>query len=113
MLNGPTMLTSDARAAGWLQTRPGERCLMRMAAAETADACSVNLRQGINASPVRRPIAGSSLLRRLVLAKDDPAKQRIRAWLSEIDDERLVSLGLTSIDIAALRGTAGAEVPKQ
>ena len=52
------------------------------------------------------PIAGSSLVRRLVLAKDDPAKQRIRAWLSDIDDERLFCLGLTSEDIAALRGTA-------
>ena len=45
-------------------------------------------------------------MRRLVLAKDDPAKQRIRAWLSDIDDERLFCLGLTSEDIAALRGTA-------
>ena len=45
-------------------------------------------------------------MRRLVLAKDDPAKQRIRAWLSDIDDERLFCLGLTSEDIVALRGTA-------
>ena len=49
--------------------------------------------------------AGSSLVRRLVLAKDDPAKQRIRAWLSDVDDERLLRFGLTSQDIAALRGT--------
>jgi hypothetical protein len=46
------------------------------------------------------------LVRRLILAKDDPAKQRIRAWLSDIDDDRLSCLGLTSEDIAALRGTA-------
>jgi hypothetical protein len=55
---------------------------------------------------VERPIAGLSLVRRLVLAKDDPAKQRIRAWLSAIDDEQLRCLGLTSEDIAALRGTS-------
>jgi hypothetical protein len=56
------------------------------------------------AAPAGRAIAGSSLVRRLVLAKDDPAKQRIRARLSEIDDEQLLGLGLTSEDIAALRG---------
>ena len=49
-------------------------------------------------------------MRRLVLAKDDAAKQRIRAWLSDIDDERLSYLGLTSEDIAALRGTASPPV---
>jgi hypothetical protein len=63
-------------------------------------------RQGIAIRPVGRPITGSRLVRRLVLAKDDPAKQRIRAWLSDIDDERLFCLGLTSEDVAALRGTA-------
>jgi hypothetical protein len=49
--------------------------------------------------------ARSSLVRRLVRAKDDPAKQRIRRWLSDIDDERLLSLGLTPEDIALLRGS--------
>ena len=107
------MMTSDARAAGWLRTRPGKRCLIRMAAAETDGACSVDLKQSINVSSVGRPIAGSSLVRRLVLAKDDPAKLRIREWLGDIDDERLFFLGLTSEDIAALRGTAGAEVSKE
>jgi hypothetical protein len=48
----------------------------------------------------------SSLVRRLVLAKNDSAKQRIRAWLSDIDDERLFHLGLTSEDVAALRDLA-------
>ena len=163
-------MTSDTHAAGpadqgeWLQTRPGERCLIRVAAAETNGAYSVverlshpgdstpmhvhrnedehfliragtarirrrheafsgsvaeghfetadHLQQGIAARPVGRPIAGSSLVRRLVLAKDDPAKQRIRAWLSDIDDERLFRLGLASEDIAALRGTASPEVSK-
>ena len=65
-----------------------------------------HLQQGIAERPARRPMAGSSLVRRLVCAKDDPAKQRIRAQLSAIDDERLFGLGLTSEDIAALRGTA-------
>ena len=69
---------------------------------ETAD----HLHQYIAARPAGCAIAGSSLVRRLVRAKDDPAKQRIRAQLSEIDDERLLGLGLTSEDIAALRGTA-------
>ena len=69
---------------------------------ETAD----HLQQGIAVPPAGRPIAGSSLVRRLVLAKDDPAKQRIRALLGDIDDERLFCFGLTSEDIASLRGTA-------
>jgi uncharacterized protein YjiS (DUF1127 family) len=49
--------------------------------------------------------ARSSLVRRLVRAKDDPAKQRIRRWLSDIDDQQLSSLGLTPEDIALLRGS--------
>jgi hypothetical protein len=49
--------------------------------------------------------ARSSLVRRLVRAKDDPAKQRIRRWLSDIDDQRLSSLGLTPEDIVLLRGS--------
>jgi hypothetical protein len=49
----------------------------------------------------------SSLVRRLVQARDDPAKQRIRRWLSDIDDERLLSFGLTPDDIALLRGARG------
>ena len=66
------------------------------------------LQQGCIAPPAGRPKAGSSLVRRLVLAKGDPAKQRIRAQLGAIDDERLFCLGLASEDIAALRGTASA-----
>jgi hypothetical protein len=65
-----------------------------------------HLQQDIAALPAGRQTAGSSLVRRLVQAKDGPAKQRIRAQLSAIDDERLSCLGLTSEDIAALRGTA-------
>ena len=56
-----------------------------------------------------RPIADqkvkSRLVRRLVSAGDDPAKQRIRRLLVAIDDERLLSSGLTPDDIVALRGT--------
>jgi hypothetical protein len=37
----------------------------------------------------------------------DPAKQRIRSWLCDINDERLLSFGLTPEDIALLRGSGG------
>jgi len=47
--------------------------------------------------------ARSSLVRRLTQARDDPGKQRIRAWLRKLDDEQLSSLGLTREDIAILR----------
>jgi hypothetical protein len=69
---------------------------------ETTD----HLQKDIAVRPAGRAIAGSGLVRRLVRSKDDPAKQRIRAQLSEIGDEQLFGLGLTSEDIAALRGTA-------
>ena len=49
--------------------------------------------------------AQSSLVRRLVQARDDPAKQRIRLWLSDINDERLLAFGLTQEDIALLRSS--------
>ena len=48
--------------------------------------------------------AKSCLVRRLVQASDDPAKQRIRRSLVDIDDERLLSFGLTPDDIVVLRG---------
>ena len=47
----------------------------------------------------------SSLVGRLIHAENDPAKQRIRRWLSDIDDKRLQRFGLTLQDIALLRGT--------
>jgi hypothetical protein len=63
-------------------------------------------RQGMAVRPARSLEARSSLVRRLAQAQDDPAKQRIRAWLREIDDEQLSSsLGLTPEDIAILRST--------
>jgi hypothetical protein len=63
-------------------------------------------RQGMAVRPAISLKARSSLVRRLAQAQDDPAKQRIRAWLREIDDEQLSSsLGLTPEDIAILRST--------
>jgi hypothetical protein len=64
--------------------------------------------QSIAKRPARCRKARSSLARRLVHARDDPAKQRIRRWFSEINDERLLSFGLTPEDIALLRGSRGA-----
>jgi hypothetical protein len=64
-------------------------------------------RQSVPARPGRFRKARSSLVRRLIQARDDPAKQRIRRWLSDIDDERLLSFGLTPEDIALLRGSGG------
>jgi hypothetical protein len=55
--------------------------------------------------PAKRREAGSSLVRRLVQAKDDPGKQRIRRWLCAINDERLSNFGLTPEDIALLRNS--------
>jgi hypothetical protein len=59
--------------------------------------------QGIAKRPARCRKARSSLVRRLVQATDDPAKQRIRRWLSQVSDERFLSFGLTREDIALLR----------
>jgi hypothetical protein len=65
--------------------------------------------EGSHRSIAKRPAgyqkARSSLVRRLVEARDDPAKQRIRRWLGDIDDERLANFGLTPEDIALLRGS--------
>ena len=61
------------------------------------------LQRGMTARPAQHLKARSSLVRRLVQAQDDPGKQRIRAWLRELDDEQLSNLGLTAEDIHALR----------
>ena len=63
-------------------------------------------RRDIAERPGNRLEAGSSLVRRLVQAKDDPAKERLRMWLSAIEDERLLGFGLTPDDISVLRGHA-------
>jgi hypothetical protein len=67
-------------------------------------------RQGMAALPAsfRRP--KSSFVRRLVAAKDDPAKARVLRWLAEIDDKRLAGFGLTPEDIAILRGPSAARL---
>ena len=50
------------------------------------------------------PKMRSGLVRRLVCARDDPGKERIRRWLIDLDDAQLQSgLGLTVEDIAVLR----------
>ena len=56
--------------------------------------------RSIAARPAIYRKARSSLVRRLIQARNDPAKQRIRRWLSDIDDERLSVFGLTPEDIA-------------
>ena len=58
--------------------------------------------------PARCRKVRSALVRRLVQASDDPAKQRIRRWLSKISDERLLGFGLTPEDIVLLRGSLSA-----
>lgn len=62
--------------------------------------------RGMTARPASDLKVRSSLVRRLVQAQDDPAKRRIRAWLCDLNDEQLSSLGCTSQDIAVLRGVA-------
>jgi hypothetical protein len=55
--------------------------------------------------------AGSTLVRRLVRARNDPGKERIRGWLIDLDDAQLQSrLGLTLEDIALLRGGGPSEI---
>jgi len=73
--------------------------MVNMASAGTALS-----QQGRDELPTALPAARSSLVRRLVAAKNDPAKQRIRAWLAKLGDERLSALGLTPQDILILRG---------
>jgi hypothetical protein len=62
--------------------------------------------QGSAALAAVVPKAKSSLVRRLVAAENDPARRRIRSWLTDLDDERLSGFGLTPEDIAVLRGTS-------
>lgn len=59
------------------------------------------VKQTINSTGEK--LAGSALVKRLIGARNDPAKERIRGWLIEIDDARLLDFGLTPTDIAALR----------
>ena len=60
------------------------------------------------------PKMGSGLVRRLVCARDDPSKERIRMWLIDLDDAQLQSgLGLTVEDIAVLRTGAKTTSPSR
>jgi hypothetical protein len=63
--------------------------------------------QSIAKRPARCRKARSSLVRRLVQARDDPAKQRIRRWLSDINDERLLSLALQLLFCFEVRALGG------
>jgi hypothetical protein len=50
--------------------------------------------------------ANSGLVRRLVMSRNDPGKERIRMCLIDLDDAQLRSgLGLAPEDIAVLRGS--------
>jgi hypothetical protein len=65
-------------------------------------------RQAIAAVSVSLPTTGSGLVRRLVQARNDPGKKRIRMWLLDLDDAQLRSgLGLTPENIAVLRTGTG------
>ena len=62
-------------------------------------------RQAITTLSASLPTTGSGLVRRLVRARNDPGKERIRNWLIDLDDAQLQSgLGLTLEDIVILRG---------
>jgi hypothetical protein len=60
-----------------------------------------------------RPVP-SGLVRRLIRARNDPGKGRIRMWLIDLDDSQPRSgLGLTFEDIAVLRaGTPRSHWPR-
>ena len=61
-------------------------------------------RQAIAALSASLPMTGSSLVHRLVRARNDPGKERVRMWLLNLDDAQLQSgLGLMPQDIAVLR----------
>ena len=97
----------------WPQRPSGKNCDRSRRGVSVAEGhfdTSDHLQKHVAVRSAGHAIAGSGLVRRLVSAKDDPAKQLIRTQLSEIDDERLFGLGLTSEDIAALRGTASPQV---
>ena len=70
-------------------------------------------RQGTAALPASFARPRSSFVRRLLRARDDAVKQRVRTWLIGLDDQRLLRFGLAPEDIALLRSFShGAEHPK-
>ena len=61
-------------------------------------------RKVLTAFSATPPVTRSGLVQRLVRARNDSGKERIRKWLIDIDDAKLQSgLGLTLEDIAVLR----------
>ena len=72
-------------------------------------------RQGMAAIPTTAPVAQSSFARSLLQGPDDAAKRRVRAWLVEIDDDRLLGFGLTpktSLSCAARQRVAALHAAK-
>jgi hypothetical protein len=59
--------------------------------------------QRMAALPLNMRTGTSGLVRRLVNARNDPAKARVLMWLLKIDDERLAGFGLLPREIAILR----------
>jgi hypothetical protein len=60
--------------------------------------------QSLSALSTSSLTTASSLVLRLVQARNDPGKERVRMWLLNLDDAQLQSgLGLTPQDIAVLR----------
>jgi hypothetical protein len=60
--------------------------------------------QSLSALSASFPTTASSLVRRLVWARNDPGKKRVRMLLLNLDDAQLQSgLGMTPQDIAVLR----------
>lgn len=109
-----TVQSTTRSKAGARATRSGERNPHRLSAGiwkesanqpETMDGNVMTTKrlQTTSEAHAHSPEIKSSLVRRLVQAKDDPAKRRIRAWLNEIDDERLLAFGLTHEEIRICR----------
>jgi hypothetical protein len=87
------------------KTSTGSEC--EPTEAEALPKADPSAQASAKAEGIAKRTARSSLVRRLVRARDDPAKQRIRRWLGDIDDARLLGFGLTPEDIALLRGSRG------
>jgi hypothetical protein len=109
-------LAGDVDAFSSRSRKPGQKADWRGTSADNQDLSSVISqaqettvsiqfsRHGMAALPASFPAAESPLVRRLVQAKDDPIKKRIRAWLMDLDDQQLSAFGFTPVDIAILRG---------
>jgi hypothetical protein len=61
-------------------------------------------RQGMAALPANFARPRSSFVTRLLGGQDDAVKERVRTWLTSLDDDRLLGFGLAPEDIALLRG---------